>query len=77
MEHYKIQYLSVWQDGDKNAARHIDWIRNPKNSTSYIEASVWGYRYFNGNFNKLVKIKTRVDPENVFRHEHIVFHHLP
>lgn len=24
---YKIQYLSVWQDGDKNAARHIDWVR--------------------------------------------------
>ncbi|XP_004504722.1 monolignol oxidoreductase AtBBE-like 13 [Cicer arietinum] len=94
---YKIQYLTLWQDGDKNAAKHIDWIRklynymtpyvskfpreayvnyrdldlgiNSKNSTSYIEASAWGYRYFKDNFNKLVKIKTRVDPENVFRHE--------
>ncbi|KAJ1389701.1 FAD-binding, type 2 [Sesbania bispinosa] len=94
---YKIQYLSIWQDGDKNAAKHIDWIRklynymtpyvsnfpreayvnyrdldlgiNSKNSTSYIQASTWGYRYFKDNFNRLVKIKTKVDPENVFRHE--------
>jgi hypothetical protein len=94
---YKIQYLSIWQEGDKNVAKHVDWIRklynymstyvskfpreayvnyrdldlgiNTKNSTSYIQASAWGNRYFKGNFNKLVKIKTRVDPENVFRHE--------
>ncbi|CAI8584716.1 unnamed protein product [Vicia faba] len=94
---YKIQYLSIWQEGEKNVAKHVEWIRklynymtpyvskfpreayvnyrdldlgiNTKNSTSYIEASSWGYRYFKGNFDKLVKIKTRVDPENVFRHE--------
>jgi cinnamyl-alcohol dehydrogenase len=52
--------------------RDLDWGINSKNNTSYIEASVWGYRYFKDNFNKLVKIKTRVDPENVFRHEQSV-----
>ncbi|QCD83937.1 CO dehydrogenase flavoprotein-like [Vigna unguiculata] len=90
-------YLSFWQDGDKNVAKHIDWIRNvhnymapyvssfprgqyvnyrdldlgvnTKNSTSYIEASVWGYRYFKNNYDRLVKIKTKVDPQNIFRHE--------
>ena len=94
---YKIQYLSLWQEGDKNAAKHIDWIRklynymgpyvsslpreayvnyrdldlgiNTKNSTSYIQASAWGYRYYKNNFDRLVKIKTKVDPQNVFRHE--------
>ncbi|CAJ1935889.1 unnamed protein product [Sphenostylis stenocarpa] len=95
-----ILYLSAWQEGDKNAAKHIDWIRNvhnymvpyvssfprgqyvnyrdldlgvnTKNSTSYREASVWGYRYFKNNFDRLVKIKTKVDPQNVFRHEQSV-----
>jgi len=49
--------------------RDLDLAINSKNSTSYIEASAWGYRYFNCNFNKLVKIKTRMDPEYVLRHE--------
>ncbi|KAK7368705.1 hypothetical protein VNO80_10733 [Phaseolus coccineus] len=94
---YKIQYVNLWQEGDKNVAKHIDWIRklysymgpyvstspreayvnyrdldlgvNTKNSTNYIQASSWGYRYFKNNFERLVKIKTKVDPENVFRHE--------
>ncbi|OIW21962.1 hypothetical protein TanjilG_18103 [Lupinus angustifolius] len=94
---YKIQYLTLWQDADINAAKHIDWIRkvynymtpyvskfpreayvnyrdldlgvNTKNSTNYIQASSWGHRYFKDNFDRLVKIKTKVDPENVFRHE--------
>nr|KYP49615.1 Reticuline oxidase-like protein [Cajanus cajan] len=90
-------YLSFWQEGEKNVAKHIDWIRdlhnymgpyvssspreqyvnyrdldlgiNTKNNTSYVEASSWGYRYFKNNFDRLVKIKTKVDPQNVFRHE--------
>jgi hypothetical protein len=94
---YKIQYLTLWQDGDKNATKHVDWIRklynymtpyvskfpreayvnyrdldlgiNKKNSTSFIQATSWGNMYFKDNFNRLVKIKTKVDPENVFRHE--------
>ncbi|CAL5184176.1 unnamed protein product [Lathyrus oleraceus] len=94
---YKIQYLTLWQDGDKNAPKHVDWIRklynymtpyvskfpreayvnyrdldlgmNKKNDTSFIQATSWGNMYFKDNFNRLVKIKTKVDPENVFRHE--------
>ncbi|CAI8590352.1 unnamed protein product [Vicia faba] len=94
---YKIQYLTLWQDGDKNASKHVDWIRklynymtpyvskfpretyvnyrdldlgmNKKNDTSFIQATSWGNMYFKDNFNRLVKIKTKVDPENVFRHE--------
>lgn len=94
---FKIQYLTLWGNGDKNEAKHVEWIRklynymtpyvskfpreayvnyrdldlgmNKKNSTSYIEASGWGNMYFKDNFNRLVKIKTKFDPENVFRHE--------
>ncbi|KAF2310738.1 hypothetical protein GH714_016815 [Hevea brasiliensis] len=36
---------------------------------SYEEGSVYGYKYFNGNFDRLVKVKTAVDPENFFRNE--------
>ncbi|KDP36341.1 hypothetical protein JCGZ_09761 [Jatropha curcas] len=36
---------------------------------SFEEGSVYGYKYFNGNFDRLVKVKTSVDPENFFRNE--------
>ncbi|CAK8578134.1 unnamed protein product [Lathyrus sativus] len=49
--------------------RDLDIGINKKNSTSFSLASSWGYRYFKGNFNRLVKVKTEVDPSNFFRHE--------
>ena len=36
---------------------------------SYAEASVWGTKYFKGNFDRLVQVKTEVDPGNFFRYE--------
>ncbi|KAK4347395.1 hypothetical protein RND71_033734 [Anisodus tanguticus] len=37
---------------------------------SYFEGKVYGIKYFKKeNFNRLVKIKTKVDPENFFRNE--------
>ncbi|KAF2317913.1 hypothetical protein GH714_041233 [Hevea brasiliensis] len=36
---------------------------------SYEEGSVYGQKYFNGNFDRLVKVKTAVDPDNFFRNE--------
>ncbi|GMI71834.1 hypothetical protein like AT5G44400 [Hibiscus trionum] len=42
---------------------------NDDGHTSYAQASVWGRKYFKNNFDRLVKIKTRIDPENFFRHE--------
>ncbi|CAA2950170.1 berberine bridge enzyme-like 18 [Olea europaea subsp. europaea] len=38
-------------------------------STSYKQASVWGFRYFKNNFRRLVQVKTKVDPTNFFRNE--------
>ena len=94
---FKIQYLSLWQGGNRDAAKHIEWIRelynymapyvskapraayvnyrdldlgmNRKNNMSLAEASEWGSKYFKDNFNRLVEIKTKVDPDNFFWHE--------
>ncbi|KAG8481208.1 hypothetical protein CXB51_025950 [Gossypium anomalum] len=40
-----------------------------KGETSYAKASVWGRKYFKNNFDKLIYIKTKVDPHNFFKHE--------
>ncbi|MED6205195.1 hypothetical protein PIB30_015758 [Stylosanthes scabra] len=39
------------------------------NKDSYEEGKVYGAKYFNGNFERLVKIKTAVDPDNFFWNE--------
>jgi FAD/FMN-containing dehydrogenase len=38
-------------------------------NTSYKQASIWGRKYFKNNFDRLVRVKTAVDPANFFRHE--------
>ncbi|KAF8412765.1 hypothetical protein HHK36_000735 [Tetracentron sinense] len=42
---------------------------NINGSTSYKQASIWGTKYFKNNFNRLVHVKTKVDPGNFFRNE--------
>ncbi|VFQ94534.1 unnamed protein product [Cuscuta campestris] len=42
--------------------------RNGGNDT-LMEASAWGNKYFKNNFNRLVQVKTKIDPNNFFRHE--------
>ncbi|KAK9740886.1 hypothetical protein RND81_03G068300 [Saponaria officinalis] len=36
---------------------------------TYQEGEVYGRKYFLGNFDRLVKIKSKVDPQNFFRYE--------
>ncbi|CAI9296847.1 unnamed protein product [Lactuca saligna] len=36
---------------------------------NYCEGEVYGLMYFMGNFERLVKVKTAVDPDNLFRNE--------
>ncbi|GLJ22083.1 hypothetical protein SUGI_0413950 [Cryptomeria japonica] len=36
-------------------------------TTSVVEARAWGEKYFRGNFERLVKVKTKFDPNNVLR----------
>ncbi|XP_026421833.1 reticuline oxidase [Papaver somniferum] len=46
----------------------IDW-RNKSSTTNAVEiARNWGERYFSSNYERLVKAKTLIDPNNVFNH---------
>ncbi|XWS11481.1 hypothetical protein CRYUN_Cryun37aG0001800 [Craigia yunnanensis] len=49
--------------------RDIDLGVNHNGRESYMEGRVYGIKYFKGNFNRLVHIKTKVDPANFFRNE--------
>ncbi|KAG6573423.1 Cannabidiolic acid synthase-like 2, partial [Cucurbita argyrosperma subsp. sororia] len=51
--------------------RDLDIGSNNKyGRTSYEQASIWGYKYFGKeNFDRLVHVKTKVDPYDFFRHE--------
>ncbi|XP_051125700.1 berberine bridge enzyme-like 8 [Andrographis paniculata] len=49
--------------------RDLDIGINSNGPNSYQEGRVYGVKYFEGNFDRLVRIKTRVDPDNFFRNE--------
>lgn len=53
-----VNYVNIWMGQN-----------NPTGSTSYMQASKWGKRYFGVNFDKLVLVKSLADPFNFFRHE--------
>ncbi|KAK1379082.1 Tetrahydrocannabinolic acid synthase [Heracleum sosnowskyi] len=44
-------------------------VNNQQGTTSYKQASEWGRKYFKNNFDRLVQVKSKVDPNNFFRHE--------
>lgn len=41
----------------------------PSNVTNVDIAQRYGSKYFQGNFERLMRVKSRVDPENFFRYE--------
>ncbi|KAK4259285.1 hypothetical protein QN277_005632 [Acacia crassicarpa] len=49
--------------------RDLDLGMNQFNGTSFLRSSTWGFKYFKDNFIRLVKVKSEVDPSNLFRHE--------
>ncbi|KAL3616814.1 hypothetical protein CASFOL_039208 [Castilleja foliolosa] len=49
--------------------RDLDIGTNDNGKKSYQQGRVYGVKYFKGNFDRLVKIKTKVDPGNFFRNE--------
>ncbi|POO01082.1 Xanthine dehydrogenase C subunit [Trema orientale] len=49
--------------------RDLDIGVNNFGKDSYEEGKVYGVKYFGDNFDRLVKVKTAVDPENFFRNE--------
>ncbi|XVF12467.1 hypothetical protein REPUB_Repub08aG0121100 [Reevesia pubescens] len=52
--------------------RDLDIGTNNNGYTSYAQASIWGRKYYKNNFNRLVNVKTMVDPENFFKNEQSV-----
>ncbi|XP_057763852.1 berberine bridge enzyme-like 15 [Salvia miltiorrhiza] len=65
---YMAAYASMFPREAYVNYRDLDLGAN-KNGSSFIQASSWGTRYFKDNFNRLVEVKTKVDPGNFFRHE--------
>ncbi|XP_030468447.1 berberine bridge enzyme-like 19 [Syzygium oleosum] len=49
--------------------RDLDIGTTTNGKNSYEEGRVYGVSYFNDNFERLVKVKTAVDPTNFFRNE--------
>ncbi|KAK1384826.1 berberine bridge enzyme-like 21 [Heracleum sosnowskyi] len=49
--------------------RDLDIGQNPYCNASYAQAKTYCVKYFKGNFERLVRIKTAVDPTNFFRNE--------
>ncbi|CAN0906689.1 Berberine bridge enzyme-like 28 [Linum grandiflorum] len=85
---YKIQYYAGWSGEEKGIEeRHLGWIRKlykfmrpyvskkPRGAyvnSSYKQAKVWGEKYYNGNFQRLARVKAAIDPTNFFRNEQSV-----
>ena len=66
---YMATYASVFPRQAYVNHRDLDLGMNKNGSTDFIQASVWGTIYLKNNFNRLVCIKTKVDPDNFFSHE--------
>lgn len=48
--------------------RDLDFGRND-GEYNYVNSRVWGKKYFGGNFERLAKVKSKVDPSNFFKFE--------
>ncbi|XVF24453.1 hypothetical protein REPUB_Repub13aG0129300 [Reevesia pubescens] len=67
---YMKPYVSKYPRAAYMNYRDLDLgINSNGDYTSYIQASKWGLKYFNNNFNRLIHVKTMVDPQNFFRDE--------
>ncbi|CAN6689374.1 unnamed protein product [Malus baccata var. baccata] len=49
--------------------RDLDIGASSNGAPTYEEGKVYGVKYFNDNFDRLVKVKTAVDPDNFFYNE--------
>ncbi|CAA3021162.1 cannabidiolic acid synthase-like [Olea europaea subsp. europaea] len=66
---YMTPYVSRFPRAAYLNYRDLDIGVNDKGNTSYAKASIWGIKYFKNNFNRLVQVKTEVDPSNFFWNE--------
>ncbi|KAM7524810.1 hypothetical protein LguiA_014712 [Lonicera macranthoides] len=67
---YMEPYVSHSPRGAYINYRDLDLGTNEQGrNTSYSDAKVWGEKYFKGNFMRLARVKSNVDPDNFFRNE--------
>ncbi|KAK1402884.1 Berberine bridge enzyme [Heracleum sosnowskyi] len=66
---YVIPYMNPIQTAYVNYNDLDLGVNNQYGPTSYEQASKWGRKYFKRNLDRLVAVKSMVDPENFFRHE--------
>lgn len=66
---YMTSYASSFPREAYVNYRDLDLGTNKSGNATFMQASVWGNKYFKDNFNRLVQVKTKVDPDNFFRHE--------
>ncbi|KAM3251008.1 hypothetical protein T459_05154 [Capsicum annuum] len=66
---YMASYVSKSPRAAYFNYRDLDLGVNNKGNTSNAQARIWGEKYFKNNFDRLVKVKTKVDPTNFFRNE--------
>ncbi|XP_059439491.1 tetrahydroberberine oxidase-like [Corylus avellana] len=66
---YMAPYVSKSPRGAYVNSRDLDIGTNGKGNTSYRRARIWGNKYFKSNFDRLVHVKTIVDPANFFKNE--------
>ncbi|KAL0398220.1 UNVERIFIED_CONTAM: Berberine bridge enzyme-like 13 [Sesamum radiatum] len=70
---YVAPYVSKSPRGAFLCYRDLDiGVNNNEGVVSIETARVWGTKYFKNNFERLVQVKTRVDPEHFFREEQSV-----
>ncbi|KAK4488079.1 hypothetical protein RD792_003821 [Penstemon davidsonii] len=67
---YMAPYVSRFPRAAYINYRDLDiGVNNNEGKTSYSQARIWGFKYFKINFDRLVRVKTKVDPGNFFRNE--------
>ncbi|XP_075644568.1 LOW QUALITY PROTEIN: berberine bridge enzyme-like 22 [Castanea sativa] len=66
---YMRPYVSKFPRAAYLNYRDLDLGTNKESNVSYLEARVWGLKYFKGNFKRFAQVKSKVDPKNLFRNK--------
>ncbi|KAI3931585.1 hypothetical protein MKW92_011187 [Papaver armeniacum] len=66
-------YMAPYVSKNPRAAyvnyRDVDIGQSTNGTATYLQGKVWGGNYFKNNYDRLVRVKTKVDPANFFRNE--------